>query len=140
MPWSFGGQTLTVLDDPPPERTGGHEFDIIECPGVDGAEFIADRRRQVEWRLRVAAFGPAEIALLEGLFNSGVEDDFERPRGIDHWVYSRSVVVAPVTFRPLREAIVIGGVLIRGDIEVADIQVTCGDPRPRWKSTGERVF
>ena len=135
MPWSFNGQELWVLDAPKPVFVPGLLADVIEYPGVDLADIIPDRLVPVRVRLNVAAWTAAEHETLLALFLSRIPGDFERPMkngaADDHWVYADA------------RANPDGGMSVEdidADHHILTLEIVCPDPRPRWKSSGERVY
>ena len=128
--WKFADVPLRVSTDTPPSSSGGYEKIILRPPGVDKPIMIDDRRALTVYTLVVNVKSVEHLVMLTALAQSGVEADLEVPRGNDAWVYEDSSIGRDVTTEE-----VIPGALWRVTLEI-----TAGDPRPLWKSSGERVF
>jgi hypothetical protein len=134
MNWSFAGVTLPVQHKPLPVRTSAHRWDVVEYPGVDGADLIPDARGVTRYTVTVLATDKATYETLVALFESGARADLHRPVGTDYWIYRDAAVDGEVSWEEYA----------RGDSRPsynwARVTFVCPDPRPYSLNTGERVF
>ncbi len=133
MSWSFAGVVLSVKQTRPPVTSSGYERIVFRAPGVDGIPVTLENRRMpTVYNLVIQAFNYGEITTLEALAQSGTIGDLEVPRADsgDVWVYEDAFISSGVDYREI----------LGGRLWEVSVEITCPDPRPTWKSTGERVF
>lgn len=77
----------------------------------------------------ILARSAEELETLSALFESGFDGDLKMPHGDDAWVYEDAYVQNGAQWRKTA-----------GNLWEGRVDFICPDPRPRWLSTGERVY